>query len=393
MSLAHRSENVETGVLPGNISALPSNDFSREVYCVLGIPIDAIDMSSLLEAVRTAAAGNAPFLVSTPNLNFLVNSCVNSEFRESLLLSDLCPADGMPLVWMARLLGLPIKARVAGSDMFEALRTPNRTAQRMKVFLLGGAEGVAQAAAKALNESTGGLNCVGSICPGFGTIDEMSQTHLIDTINASRADFLMIAMGAEKGQLWLLRNHYRLSIPVRANLGATINFTTGHVRRAPSLIRRLGFEWLWRIKEEPYLWRRYWHDGLKFIGLLLTRVLPLAIWTRWQKLSGADRKSLIIERTNSHGTINLSLSGAATTRNIHKVIATFTDVAAAKTDIRINLSNTCAIDARFLGLLLMLRKKTRALNADLTITGAASKMRTMFRLNGAGFLLAMDRSK
>ena len=65
-------------------------------------------------------------------------------------------------------------------------------------------------------------------------------------------DFLAVSLGAKKGQAWLLRNHHRLQIPVRAHLGATINFQTGTVKRAPASIRQaLGFEWLWRIKEEP----------------------------------------------------------------------------------------------------------------------------------------------
>ena len=86
-----------------------SDDFSRKVYCVLGIPIDAIDMTAALRTVKAAARGSEPFLLSTANLNFLVTSRSDSEFRESLLDSDLCTADGMPIVWIARLLGLPSK--------------------------------------------------------------------------------------------------------------------------------------------------------------------------------------------------------------------------------------------------------------------------------------------
>ena len=90
-------------------AALP-DDLSREVYCILGIPIDAIEMSAVLRIIGMAAANRAPFVISTPNLNFLVNSQSDAEFRESVLLSDLCPADGMPIVWIARLMGIPINA-------------------------------------------------------------------------------------------------------------------------------------------------------------------------------------------------------------------------------------------------------------------------------------------
>src|ERR1700689_4754785 len=80
------------------------DDLSRKVYCVLGIPIDAIEMPALLRAVESAAAEKAAFLISTPNLNYLIKSRRDPEFRETVLLSELCPTDGMPIIWIARLL-------------------------------------------------------------------------------------------------------------------------------------------------------------------------------------------------------------------------------------------------------------------------------------------------
>jgi len=96
-------------------------DLARNVYCVLGMPIDALDMPSILRRIDAAATSRTAFLISTPNLNFLLNSLSDAEFRQSLLDSDLCPADGMPIVWIAHLIGVPIRQRVSGSDIFEAL--------------------------------------------------------------------------------------------------------------------------------------------------------------------------------------------------------------------------------------------------------------------------------
>jgi N-acetylglucosaminyldiphosphoundecaprenol N-acetyl-beta-D-mannosaminyltransferase len=372
--------------------SVQSDDLSRNVYCVLGIPVDAIDMAALLRAVEEAAAVKAPFLISTPNLNFLVNSLLDAEFRESVLLSELCPVDGMPIIWIARLLGLPIKDRVAGSDMFEAFRSRDNCAQPLTIFLFGGAEGVVEAAAKALKARPGGLNCVGFIYPGFGSIEDMSQDHIINEINISGADFLMVALGAQKGQLWLKRNHDRLRIPVRAHLGATINFAAGNVRRAPAAARKFGLEWLWRIKEEPHLWKRYWNDGVTLLGLLFTHILPLAIVMRWERLRRPAQQDLVIESTQDYDTISLSLCGAATARNAEKATSIFREALATKKKIVINLSNTCVIDPRFLGLLLMLRKQANRQDADVKFIGASSWLGTMFRLNGVGYLLALDRS-
>src|SRR5690348_1159769 len=114
-----------------------ADDLSRDVYCILGVPIDAIEMSDALAAIEAAVASSKPFLLSTPNLNFLVNSQDDAEFRESLHLSDLCSADGMPIIWIAKLMGLPIRQRVAGSDIFEALKN-RASGHPIKVAFFGG---------------------------------------------------------------------------------------------------------------------------------------------------------------------------------------------------------------------------------------------------------------
>ena len=372
--------------------ASPRDDFSREVYCVLGIPIDALDMAMLLRAVDDAVGNNTPLLISTANLNFLITSQLDPEFRETLLLSELCPADGIAIVWIARLLGLPIGSRVAGSDMLEILAHEQRSARPLTVFLFGGADGAAEAAAKNLNRGPGGLRCVGTLNPGFGTVEDMSQDHIIDKINASGAGFLIAALGAKKGQSWLARNHDRLQIPIRAHLGASINFAAGTVRRAPAGVRKLGLEWLWRIKEEPYLWRRYWNDGATVLGLLLTCVLPLLVRARWQRLRGGGHQDLVIECERDHKSVTLALCGAATTRNVDKATAAFRAAAAAKMTIRINLSGVSVIDARFLGLLLMLRKRARKHGNDMKFIDVPARLQRIFRLNRVGFLLALDEA-
>ena len=204
-----------------------SDSLSRDVYCVLGIPIDAVSMASMIHAIEAAATSATRFLISTPNLNFLVASR-DPEFRESLLLSNLCAADGMPIVWIARLLGLPINERIAGSDMFQELKSRAASERPLTVFFFGGADGVAAAAANALNQETNGrLTCVGYLNPGFGSPDDLSSSEIITMINSSKADFLLVALGAKNGQAWLARNHHRLQIPVRSHLGATINFQAG----------------------------------------------------------------------------------------------------------------------------------------------------------------------
>lgn len=373
-------------------SGTQSDDLSREVYCILGMPIDAIEMPAVVRSIEVAAAKAAPFVISTPNLNFLVQSLADREFRESLLLSDLCPTDGAPIVWIAQLLGIPINKRVAGSDIFEALKLRPCTEPPLKIFLFGSTEAVAEAAAGNLDRKLTGVTCVGWACPGFGNFDELSRTHFIDKINASGADFLVASLGARNGQLWLQQNHGRLRIAIRAHLGATINFQAGSFKRAPPAVRKLCLEWLWRIKEEPHLWRRYWNDGRVLLRVLLTTVLPLAVEAKWQRLKHARNPGeLRIRQIETLEFVTLKLQGSAIAQHVEQAVSIFREAVKVKKPIVIDLSETRAIDPRFLGLLLMLRKQLKGHGACLTFGGVSSRLAKIFRLNGVNSLLSSDR--
>jgi N-acetylglucosaminyldiphosphoundecaprenol N-acetyl-beta-D-mannosaminyltransferase len=376
----------------GVTSTTSRSNLARPVYCVLGVPIDAVSLATVVHKIEAAAAERAVLLVSTPNINFIVSSLSDPEFRESLLNSDLCPPDGAPIVWIARLLGLPIKERAAGADLLERLQTRRVDARLLAVFLFGGAEGVAAAAARSINSRPGGLNCVGSMNPGFCDISEMSRDHIIDAVNSSGADFLVVSLGAKKGQLWLQRNRGRITIPIRSHLGAAINFQAGTIKRAPPIVRAWGFEWLWRIKSERYLWKRYRDDGFVLLRLMLTRVLPLAVIFRWQQFKRKLRvQELSIQKTqDDQSSILFSLRGAATENDVPKATQQFEEALTENKDIVINLSDTVQIDARFLGLLLMLRKELRSQGKRLKFTAVPRAIGTVFYLNELGFLLSAD---
>ncbi|MGJ5081022.1 WecB/TagA/CpsF family glycosyltransferase [Bradyrhizobium sp. HKCCYLS3013] len=362
-------------------AAIP-DDLARDVYCVLGIPVDAINMRGVLRRIRDAAQQRTRLLISTPNLNFLVASQSNRSFRESLILSDLCTVDGMPVVWIARLLGIPIKSRTAGADIFDALKSEAAPASALKLFLFGGPEGAAERAARALNGQSAGLECVGWSNPGYLSAEELSRDHIIDEINASGADFLVASLSSVKGQSWLQRNHERLEIPVRAHLGAALNFQAGTVKRAPAFLRRSGFEWLWRIKEEPYLWRRYWKDGTAMLGLMLTHVLPFVVWTWWMRRTHERGEALTITQDYGTRVVTLSLSGPADSRHVDRAIPVFRAATASRKPVTVDFSNVCAIDARFLGLLLMLRKQLEAQGCTATFVGVSPLMARIFRFGG-----------
>src|SRR5580698_7341696 len=205
-----RIEDEDIPLVPGArtdiaMSVRIYDDLSREVYCVLGIPIDAVAMAQVVQKIEVAVANRTKLSLATPNLNFLVNSLNDPEFRDSLLESDLNPADGMPIIWVARVLGIPLKSRVAGSDIFQALKTPPDSVPPITVFFFGSSEEVAAAAARSINASSG-LRCIGWVCPGHGSVEEMSTDEVLSPVIRSKADFLVAALGAKKGQIWLSRN-------------------------------------------------------------------------------------------------------------------------------------------------------------------------------------------
>ncbi|WFU18792.1 WecB/TagA/CpsF family glycosyltransferase [Bradyrhizobium sp. CB3481] len=348
--------------------------------------MDAIDFSSLLRSMAEAVDSRARFLISTPNVNFLIKSQQHREFREAMLLSDLCLVDGMPLIWIAKLLRIPIHERIAGADLFGRLRLANESARPLRVFLLGGAEGTAAKVRDKLNAHKCGLECVGVLNPGFGSIQEMSTTRIVDTINSSKADLLAVFFGAEKAQAWLMHNDARLQIPLRAQFGATINFEAGTVKRAPPLLRSTGFEWLWRIKEEPYLWRRYWSDGKALLAMLVSCVIPLMLAERRLQ----DVGELSVTRTEDHGSVTLRLRGAAVADHVEIAIEQLRDALDSGKRVILDVSQTQHIDARFFGLLLMVRKQLASRGQTLLFEGVSARLRRIFRLNRFEFLLPQE---
>ena len=282
------------------------------------------------------------FLFRPPILTSLPAAEQTRNFGRSLLLSDLCPPDGMPIIWIARLIGLPIKRRTAGSDIFEALRQRPSPQRPLKIFLFGATERDRCGSRGAIKPYFRQLRCVGWVCPGFVSVEELSQDHYIHQINASNADFLVCALGAKKGQLWLLRNHSRLRIPVRAHLGATINFEAGTLKRAPLAVQRMGLEWLWRIKEEPSLFGRYWHDGWVLLRILLTQVLPLIVAEALAPIREASRirHDFVMVTVENAAGVTVQISGNATADQVQSDAAHFHDALVKQRPLKVDLSQT-----------------------------------------------------
>ena len=337
----------------------------RDVVCILGLPFDAITLPDAVQRVRDAISARRPLFLSTPNLNFLIGCQYDAAFRASIIASDLSVADGMPLVWISRLLGTPLPERVTGSGLFERLRNDPLPpgCPPIRVYFFGGPQGAAEAAARRLNAESTAMVCVGYESPGFGSVENMSGQDALDRINASGADFLVVALGAAKGQAWIQRNRDRLKVPVISHLGAVVNFEAGTVSRAPAWVQRSGLEWLWRIKEEPALSKRYARDARALLGLLAGKVLPHMLWLQLNRPASEIAPDPEAIRAAFHESI---------------------DVAGP---VRLNLSQVDTFGPKFAGRLLRIQQILAAGNMQLRLVGLSPRTRWLLRRNGLETLL------
>lgn len=359
-------------------------DFERQVYCLLGLPFDAIDLEGAVRLVREAAIERKRLFFSTANLNFLVSCQTDSQFRDSVINSDLSSADGAPLVWIARALDIPVRERVAGSDLFDRLGT--NASSPISVFFFGGADGAAEAACRKLNENSSGLSCAGFECPGFGSVEDMSSDATIEKINASGADFVVVSLGARKGQAWIERNRERLSAPVISHLGAVLNFVAGTVHRAPVWMRSSGLEWLWRIKEEPLLWRRYFADGLALFHLFLTCVIPYSWFLRRRRVDAAQLAAAAAQAGNEGDDHVIRLRGAWNRSNLACLRQCFSQAAASGRDVILEMAEVTYVDAAFLGLAILLQGHQKRSGRRLRMVSLQQPVRRIMKYCQAEYL-------
>jgi N-acetylglucosaminyldiphosphoundecaprenol N-acetyl-beta-D-mannosaminyltransferase len=237
---------------------------------LFGLPFDSLTMAETLEAIEALIARKKPAVIFTPNVQRLVAAHRDSSIRDIYCRADLLLPDGMPLYWASRLLKKRLKERVAGSDLIFTFS--ERAAQKgHKVFLMGAAPGVAARAAEKLTAKYSGLIVVGTHSPPLGFEDDDREIGKIERLlKATQPDLLFLALGLPKEERFLWKNRDRIPVSVSIGVGASIDFAAGEVRRAPRWVQRIGFEWLFRLFQDPgRLWKRYLVSNSHFFFLLV----------------------------------------------------------------------------------------------------------------------------
>ena len=216
-----------------------------------------VDMGTLDEAVaRCAVLLRAPAglaQVVTVNPEFVMAAQTHAGFRAVLNGAALATADGVGIIWAARLLGRPIRERTTGVALVPRL-AELAARESYRLFLLGAGPGVAEAAGRVLVARYPGLQIAGTHA---GSPAEDEAEAIAARITASRADLLFVAFGAPQQDLWIARHAALLpTVRLAMGVGGVYDYLSGRVPLAPPLMRRLGLEWFYRLIHQPWRWRR-----------------------------------------------------------------------------------------------------------------------------------------
>jgi N-acetylglucosaminyldiphosphoundecaprenol N-acetyl-beta-D-mannosaminyltransferase len=234
-----------------------------------GVLVDRIDLGEARARLREFVESGTPHHVVTVNLDFVRIAQDHEEFRTLVNTADMAVADGMPLVWLSRVRGIPLPERIAGIDLV-AESCMLAAEQERSVYLLGAAEGIADAAATRMQAQFPGIRIAGTYSPPVGGQSEEDNRGMVQRVAEAAPDFLFVALGAPRQDLWIRQHMAELHVPVAIGVGCTLDVMCGAVQRAPTWMQSTGLEWSFRLLQEPQrLWRRYLMHDLPLLARLM----------------------------------------------------------------------------------------------------------------------------
>lgn len=230
---------------------------------ILGIQVDNLTETEVVEAVRQKIRHKEKFWIATPNPEMIVKGQKEPSFARILNSADLAVPDGAGLIWAGRILGQALSERVTGTDLMAKL-CKVAAQEKWRVALLGGRNGVASEALEALKKHYPGLE--GIALPGplrmgvkdgkLEVEDEKENQEAIAKINHFQPDLLFVGFGMGKQERWVVQHLKDLKIGGALVVGGAFDYYSGRIRRAPLWIRKICFEWFWRLWGEPWRWKR-----------------------------------------------------------------------------------------------------------------------------------------
>lgn len=233
---------------------------------MMGCYVDNLSMEETLQTIEGFIHSGRPHQHVVVNVDKIVKAQRDQELRRIINDCALINVDGMPVVWASRLLGRPLKERVAGVDLFEALM--RRSAEKKwRIYLLGAQEEVVSNVKKLYEIKYPGL-VVAGYRNGYWNPEE--ETDVVKQIKNANADLLFVAISSPKKEQFLGRYQTEMQIPFAMGVGGSFDVAVGKVKRAPTWMQKSGFEWFYRFLQEPRrLFRRYFIEDMAFLGLLV----------------------------------------------------------------------------------------------------------------------------
>jgi N-acetylglucosaminyldiphosphoundecaprenol N-acetyl-beta-D-mannosaminyltransferase len=250
--------------------------FECETFDVLGVRAHAVQIGEVVERMRGwIRARDGSHSIAATSMHGIVEAQHDPSFKDVLNATDLVVADGMPLVWLGRRQGHPLRRRVYGPDLLLAF-CEDSAGQGYRHFFYGGEPGVAERLAESLKTRFPGLTIAGTCSPPFRPLNADEDEEMVDLINHAAPDVLWVGLGAPKQERWMHEHRSRLHVPVVVGVGAAFDMLSGRRKQAPRWMRERGLEWFFRLLQEPRrLWRRYLVYGSQFIAYLLFERLRL----------------------------------------------------------------------------------------------------------------------
>ena len=236
--------------------------------------VDSVTAAGALEIIATIIRNRRGGYVVTPNVDHVVLAEVRPDLRQAYAHASLSLADGMPLVWLARLLGKALPEKVSGSDLVAPLAA-RAAAEGWRLYLLGGEAGVGELAAAHLKRMLPKLTIVGIDSPPLGFHEDLAlERQTLNKVRATRPHIVLMALGCPKQELLMWRWRRAVAPAVMVGVGATLDFLAGRARRAPHWLSNLGLEWAYRLAHDPRrLASRYLARDLKMLPIAIRMLL------------------------------------------------------------------------------------------------------------------------
>ncbi|MFC5861887.1 WecB/TagA/CpsF family glycosyltransferase [Acidicapsa dinghuensis] len=337
---------------------------------VLGLPLANVTADEAVERIEQLILSGGSHQVATANLDFWGNSLGDVDLHRILAGCSLVVADGMPLVWISRLLGKPLKERVSGVDLVPMLAELSAR-KGYGIYLLGGRPDVAARASETLKQMYPGVNIVGHHAPPVADLERMDHGDTLERIRAAKPDILLVAFGNPKQEKWIRMHSRRLGVPVSIGIGGSMDILIGAVKRAPSWMRRSGLEWLGRTIQEPgRLMPRY---ARNFGGLAVR--LPGALLAG---LLQSPRQSVSeVQRTEDRGVVHLHVRGKLGATVTATIDRTVTECVVNGNLLVVHLKKLTFAGPEGLGALLDARQRMLASGLSVTLAGVPLRFRIL----------------